>query len=344
MSGPPACEVSVVLCAYTERRFHDLHAAISSIRAQTRPAREIIVVIDNNPTLLARVQERVGGVRVLESNGTEGAGSARNLGVQRARGSIVAFLDDDATAGAQWIETALGAIENPQVLGVGGTIEPAWDHGRPPWLAREFYWTVGCTYPGLPRTAAPVRNLIAANMFVRREEFLELGGFRSGFGKTGARSGTEETDLCIRALKRWPEKVWLHHPEVTVRHRVPAERTRPRYFLGRCYDEGVAKAAIVRFNGRPEGLASERAYVTRTLPQGVMRGLAEGIAGEPSAVMRSASIVLGLSATVAGFLAGSLNPRADAAAGEPCALADLGGPQSSPARQINGSVRTGKPA
>ena len=150
-----------------------------------------------------------------------------------------------------------------------------------------------------------MRNLIAANMFVRRDAFLALGGFRSGFGKTGARSGTEETELCIRASKRWPERRWLHDPSVSVRHRVPQSRSSVRYFLERCYDEGVAKASIVGMHGGGDGLAAERSYTLRTLPFGVLRGLSSAARrGEPAGLARSLSILVGLAATAAGYLVG----------------------------------------
>src|ERR1700722_3717472 len=214
-------EVSVVICAYTEQRWDELLAAGSSVQGQSVVAREIIVLIDNNPGLLARAREAVPDVIAEENSGGRGAGQARNRSVGLSSGSIIAFLDDDAVATPEWIEQATAAFADPNVIGVGGTIEPIWEEGRPSWMAEEFYWTLGCTYPGLPTEPAPIRNLIAANMFVRREAFLELGGFRAGFGKTGTRSGTEENDLCIRANQRWPGSVWLHDPAVAVRHRVP---------------------------------------------------------------------------------------------------------------------------
>jgi hypothetical protein len=155
-----------------------------------------------------------------------------------------------------------------------------------------------------------VRNLIAANMFVRRSAFVELGGFRDGFGKTGARSGTEETELCIRANQRWPDGVWLYDPAVAVSHLVPRVRARPGYFISRCYDEGVAKASIVGFLGAQDGLAAERAYTMRTLPKGVLRGLGDTLfAGDVAGVARSFSILLGLAATVAGYVHGKLAAR-----------------------------------
>jgi glycosyltransferase involved in cell wall biosynthesis len=309
--------VSVVLCAYTEQRWDDLLAAVASIQAQSTAASEIIVAIDNNPTLLARVKESLPDVIAVEHTGGQGAGAARNCGVNLATGSIVAFLDDDAIASPAWIEYATSAFADQRVLGVGGAIEPIWDAEPPRWMAEEFYWTVGCTYPGLPTVPAPVRNLIATNMFMRRAAFLELGGFRAGFGKTGARSGTEETDLCIRASQRWPQSIWLYDPAVAVSHRVPQSRLRLSYLTSRCYDEGVAKASIVRFLGGQDGLASERAYTTRTLPRGFMQGLKAASFGRDAAgIARSASIVLGLTATVTGYIFGKAALQLAGASGD----------------------------
>ncbi len=299
-----------MLCAYTEQRWNDLLAAVRSVREQSLAAREIIVAIDHNPELLARVRESIPEVITVENTGGRGAGEARNCGVHLARGSIVAFLDDDAIAAPGWIEHAATAFDDPRVIGVGGTIEPAWDAEPPRWMPAEFYWTVGCTYAGLPTAPAPVRNLIATNMFVRREVLLALGGFRAGFGKTGARSGTEETDLCIRASQRWPESIWLHDPAVAISHRVPASRSRLSYFISRCYDEGVAKASIVGFLGGQDGLASEREYTARTLPRGFLDGLRATLLGrDPVGVARSLSIALGFAATTTGYLSGKATLR-----------------------------------
>jgi len=301
--------VSVVVCAHTERRFTELLGAVESVRAQTVPAREIIVVIDHNPELLARATQALPDVRVVENAGEQGAGEARNSGVNVASSPLLGFLDDDAMASPTWIEQAVRAFDEETVMGVGGTITPAWEGAPRRWFPAEFNWTIGCTYPGLPTTPAPVRNLIAANMFVRHSLFDDLGGFRAGFGKTKGRSGVEETDLCLRANQRWPHQIWLYDPAVLVHHRVPEDRLRLGYFIARCYDEGVAKAALVGFLGSEDGLAAERVYTRRTLPRGVAGGLWATLSGRDlMGVGRSAAIVAGLGATVAGYLRGKYQP------------------------------------
>ena len=62
-TAPPA--ISVVICAYTEDRWDDLVAAVASVRHQTVPPHEIVVVIDYNPALLARAGAALDGVMVV---------------------------------------------------------------------------------------------------------------------------------------------------------------------------------------------------------------------------------------------------------------------------------------
>ena len=61
----------------------------------------------------------------------EGLSGARNTGVGAARGSVVAFLDDDARADRGWLERLLAHYDDPSVLGVGGRVEADWARGRP---------------------------------------------------------------------------------------------------------------------------------------------------------------------------------------------------------------------
>lgn len=48
---------SVVICVYTEERWEDILAAVDSVRTQSHPALEILLVVDHNERLLARLTE-----------------------------------------------------------------------------------------------------------------------------------------------------------------------------------------------------------------------------------------------------------------------------------------------
>jgi glycosyltransferase involved in cell wall biosynthesis len=296
---------SVVICAYSDDRWLDLERAVASVHAQTRPALETVVVVDHNPVLLARARSELVGVRSVPNGGDHGLSAARNSGVDAACGDVVAFLDDDASAADEWLERLAACYTDDDVLGVGGSIEPHWPRARPAWFPPEFDWVVGCTYRGMPSSLTPVRNMIGANMSFRREGLAALAGFRSGIGRIGTRPvGCEETELCIRALQRWPHRRFLYEPQARVAHRVDVTRTGWRYFIRRCYAEGRSKAQVARLRGAHDALATERAYTLRVLPLGAVDALHEAVRRRrPAQALAAAAIVGGLTATTAGYAA-----------------------------------------
>jgi GT2 family glycosyltransferase len=292
-------DISAVVCAYADERWEDLIAAVESVRAQTLPAREIIVVVDGNDGLRSRAAARWDDVVVIPNRHGRGLSGARNTGVSVAGGDVLAFLDDDAVAAPDWLERLAGAYSDPTVLAVGGSVEPVWTDGRPAWFPAEFDWVVGCSHAGMPVAPVPVRNLIGANMSFRRAVFAAVGGFRSELGRVGRYpAGCEETDLCIRVNAAWPGGKILYDPRARVRHRVTAERATARYFSRRCYAEGRSKALLARVAGSDSALAAERVYTRRTLPRGVVRAV------RAAALRRAGAIGAGLLITSAGYLIG----------------------------------------
>ncbi len=136
--------VSVVICAFSERRWEQLERAVRSVQAQRHPAHEVLVVIDHNAALYERA---VGSLpaRVLQNEEAQGLSGGRNTGVRHAQGDVIAFLDDDAHAEPDWLERLLAGYDRPEVVGVGGGVVPAFERGRPGFLPHEFDWVVGCS-------------------------------------------------------------------------------------------------------------------------------------------------------------------------------------------------------
>lgn len=300
---------SIVICAFTEARWTQLVRAVVSVQAQTCPVSELIVVIDHNERLYRRAEEHL-GVRVVRNTSTQGLSGARNTGLAIATGTVVVFLDDDAYAEDDWLERLLEPYQDQTVLAVGGHVVPAFDVPRPRFLPPEFDWVLGCSYRGLPTGAAEVRNVIGANMSFRRRVFDEVGGFAVTLGRIGSRPlGCEETELCIRATAVLGGRV-VQQPSARVHHQVPVSRTTWAYFRSRCFAEGLSKAAVARLAGPQRGLASERSYVSKTLPSGVASALMDTVrSGNPSGVARAAAIVAGLGITAAGYVLGTVRSR-----------------------------------
>ncbi len=306
-------DFSVVICAYSSERWGHLRAAVESVTCQTAPPRDAVVVIDHNPDLYERAREGLAGARVTVTVNSErrGLSGARNTGVGMASGEVVAFLDDDAIAAPDWLEQLRTAYDDQTVVGAGGLVLPLWQTGRPSWFPPEFDWVVGCTYTGMPRVRAPVRNLIGANMSFRRDVFTVAGGFRSDMGRVRALpAGCEETELCIRVRQCWPQRQLLFEPRARVHHHVPADRSRWRYFRSRCYAEGRSKALVAYYVGVKDGLASERVHALHTLPFGAARGLRDVVLhADLGGLARAGVIVAGLALTAAGYVVGTLSYR-----------------------------------
>jgi hypothetical protein len=294
---------SVVICAYTEDRLPHIHAAIDSVRSQRPPAVEVILVIDNNPALYKRLIAELPDVTVVENAEAPGLSGARNTGARLAGGDVIAFLDDDATADPGWLAALAGAYADPDVIGVGGLTVPNWQSGRPAWMPAEFYWVVGCNYEGMPGSGQRLRNLFGANMSFRAAAFESVEGFRSDIGRTatGRPLGCEETEFCIRLGQRLPQSRLLMEHAAVVRHFVPDGRCGFRYFVSRCFAEGMSKAQVAEAVGSGDGLSAERGYATRILPRGVARGIAASFRGDLGGLGRAGAIVVGLSVTVAGY-------------------------------------------
>jgi glycosyltransferase involved in cell wall biosynthesis len=261
--------------------------------------------------LALRARQAWPDVIVVENHHPRGLSGARNSGVSATRSEIIAFLDDDAAATPEWLARLNDQYRDPDVLGVGGSIEPVWQTERPAWFPAEFDWVVGCTYRGLPETVHAVRNLIGCNMSFRREVFQKAGGFRSEIGRIGTRPvGCEETEFCIRVNQHQPRGVFVHAPSARVYHQVPSQRTNMRYFIARCYAEGLSKAFVTRLVGSGQSLASERTYAFQTLPRGVRRNLADMLRRRDLAgLARAMAIVAGLGVTTWGYVWTALGLR-----------------------------------
>jgi glycosyltransferase involved in cell wall biosynthesis len=274
------------------------------------PPAQIIVVCDHNEDLYKRALTEFDDADVLVNEETRGLSGARNTGVRHAKGQLIAFLDDDAVTERDWLSTLVHHFDDPDVYGAMSRIDPAWADGCPAWFPQEYLWTVGCSYKGMPASLSDVRNLIGAAMCFRREAFEAAGGFSHNLGRRNSRLplSCEETEFSLRTRRAVPSARLLYDPATGAAHLVPGSRLTLRYFLKRCYAEGLSKRYVAGMLTSGDALSSEKSYVARILPLGVLRGLADFFSrGDLAGLGRAGAIVLGLAAAVAGYAAGTLH-------------------------------------
>ena len=302
--------VSVVICAYTERRWKQTRAALESALRQEPPPSEVLLVVDHNSGLAELARREFTSVSVLENAGTKGLSGARNTGLKAATQPVTAFLDDDAEARPGWLEHLAAPYSSPDVVATGGSVHPRWPVIRPRWLPPEFDWVVGCSYRGLPETTGQVRNPIGANMSMRTDLALEVGGFDESVGRVGTNTrGCEETELSIRLTARRAGSVILYVPEAAVDHHVAPERLTLKYFRLRCWHEGLSKAEVVRLAGATAGLQRERRQTAVVIPAALIRELRSLATGHPSSAARIYALIAGLTAASAGYFTGRARQR-----------------------------------
>jgi GT2 family glycosyltransferase len=298
--------VSVIICCYSQERLQDMRNAVASVQRQTRPPEEIIVAVDNNRDLYECLRSDFGEpVEVVLNAGVKGLSATRNVGIAAAQGDLVAFLDDDAVAEADWLANLTAPFEDPRVHAAGGRAILNWVEDRPSWLPEDLDWTMGGSFTWLPLKRADVRNPHGHNMCFRREVFTSVGQFDGSLGRvaSGGQAG-EEAELCLRLKRQVPEAKIVYEPSSVIRHKVPAARGTWRYFLRRSYQEGLCKARIKQL-ARAHGvkpLSTESAYLRhlllRALPSRLVR------LWRPPTVAQAAAIVACIAAVGVGHAVG----------------------------------------
>lgn len=93
-AGKNNVKTSVVIPCYKVDQYLD--DAIASVAKQTSPVKELIVIDDGSPEPL-KVRDRwnAPGELIWIRTENRGLGAARNVGIQRATGDLIAFLDSD---------------------------------------------------------------------------------------------------------------------------------------------------------------------------------------------------------------------------------------------------------
>jgi uncharacterized membrane protein/glycosyltransferase involved in cell wall biosynthesis len=233
--------VSVVVCCYNGADV--LPDALQALRKQRyKGGFEIIVVDDGSKDNTFEVASSFKDVRVIRNDQNQGLAGSRNVGVEAAKGEIVAFTDDDCRPKAGWIRELAAGYSDDAVLGVGGSADSSepdnlmlryLEESKPLkplentlLTSKKLTYRFGLYLKGLagklPKPAKGQRSvysLVGANMSFRKSALESVGGFDAHF-----RFGGEEEDLCKRlneqqpgSLVFTPKAVILHQYERTLK-------------------------------------------------------------------------------------------------------------------------------
>lgn len=193
---------------------NQLEPCLSSLLGQTGPAFEVIAVVNPGRSLPAHPHLR----SLAEAD--RNPARRRNRAAALAAGEILAFLDDDAAAPADWLAKADCLFQaHPELAGLGGPNLAPRECPFPEWLSEVILSTpfLGSGNPtyradGSARPARP-GDIHLCNFLVRRECFQQLHGFNEGLGY-----GAEDSEFIYLGQRRRGYGFGFF-PELTVTHR-----------------------------------------------------------------------------------------------------------------------------
>lgn len=200
--------VSIVIPVLNEERY--LAACLTSLVALSYPKdRHEILLVDNGSTdRTIEIARGFSDVSIMVKENAK-VGAVRNYGVQKAKGSVVVFLDSDCVVSQDWLADGVRKLmANPDTI-IGGHYLLRND---PSWL--EKYWILTSSGRTTPRT-----SLLGGCIFIPKDIFENVGGFDESL------NAGEDNDLTVR-LRNEQYRVDID-PALSVVHLGYPSRIRP---------------------------------------------------------------------------------------------------------------------
>lgn len=230
--------VSVVIAARDAET--TIGACLQSLAAQTWTSHEVIVVNDGSTDRTA-TEAASHGVTVVHSSGV-GASAARNIGISRAAGRVVAFTDADCTVPPTWLATLVTALDEAGATGAGGPQRNVFPGGGREGEAFDAFFRLASVVSDYTQSGGGVRqvqHVASCNSAYVTDALRAVGGFSEEFWPG------EDVDLDLRLGARGATLVFV--PDALVFHHRPGTMPWFRRMMRRY---GAAERAIVRRHGR----------------------------------------------------------------------------------------------
>lgn len=202
---------SVVIPTYN--RPDQLRACLDALVRLTYPrdAYEVIVVDDGGvaplDAVVAPFRETLDLRLLTQENG--GPAAARNTGAAQARGTYLAFTDDDCAPAPDWLDALAARFRShPEALVGGRTVNALPENP----YAEASQQLIGYLYAYYNAASDDARFFASNNMAVPAAAFRDAGGF----DVTTLRATAEDRELC----DRWAYlgRPLVYAPDVVVRH------------------------------------------------------------------------------------------------------------------------------
>lgn len=221
MSETPT--LSIAVCTYN--RSDVLPKCLESLINQTTDKELFeVLIIDNNSTDNTKkiawdfCKESQNFKYIFEEK--QGLSHARNRAIDEAKGTYLAYIDDDAIADKEWVEKIFSVIQNNKdIAAFGGKILPWYNTEKPKWFKDEF----GLHSWGDEHLQLSLQNypfgLSGSDMIFKKDILAKYNGFSAEYGMTGKKIAFGEESLLFNKMLKNSENV-QYFPDLFVYHLV----------------------------------------------------------------------------------------------------------------------------
>ncbi|NIR51207.1 glycosyltransferase [candidate division KSB1 bacterium] len=248
--GNSTIDLSIVIASFNSRK--TILKTLDALANQKTTYRfEIIVVDSSNDGTDEVIADYFPNVNVIRLPRQTYPGSGRNIGVQYARGTYVAFTDSDCLPQPDWVDNIIRTFERVQSDAVGGCLTNGFRRSVMAWVSHliEFNeWTE--TTP-----ERYVTNIPSANLAYKRSTFEQFNEYFPDY------LGSEDTILNWRMQKKGV-KIYFN-PKIKVVH---LNRVGLKKLFGHQYMLGRWSAEARRTEDLPGKLFARYRILTLVLP------------------------------------------------------------------------------
>ena len=249
-------DFTVIICTYN--RCKNLPACISALENQENVNGlnwEVLIVDNNSSDETKQTVADLNNKSILQIRYAfepqQGLNHARNLGMQEAKGTYFAYIDDDITVAKQWLSSIYQSLVENDADASGGRIHldpsvqlPAWIKNNP-----AMYGFLG--YQDYGDTAMQVDGIkqypFGGNMAFNRRVPEKIGFFNTNLGRKGEGNKKNElfkgaeTDYFHRLSALESARIY-YTPDAIVYHHILPHQLKMNYFLTIHYNAGYQKA------------------------------------------------------------------------------------------------------
>ncbi len=99
-----------------------IELCINSVRNQTYPVDEIIIINDNSTDNTKEILSKYNDLIIINNNQNLGLGYNRNLGIKNSSNEIIASIDSDVELDKKWLENIIINLKKNKIVMCGGNM------------------------------------------------------------------------------------------------------------------------------------------------------------------------------------------------------------------------------